>query len=257
MLDIARSDEPVLIVGEFGSGRKALALHIHHSGPRAGKPFFRALYNPRHWDNYRGVFSPPPPKPWFTNPQLASGGALLVEMVHQLEADGRSIIEAVIERAEIRTGPTPHEICSSNSRVISTVRDDFFVDGRVKGLDSILSSRLSANTIRIPPLRERMADFQAFVSIFVNNWNRAYGKSVQLDSAVVDVLRGYSWPGNLHQLNGVIADFMWRAKSDEITVRDLTWGVARWKGRRSSRASDEMRYGRPSLAFGTYLRDRL
>jgi DNA-binding NtrC family response regulator len=131
------------------------------------------------------------------------------------------------------------------------------IDGRVKGLGPDLSSRLGAISIRVPALRERMGDFPALTAHFVNEWNRNHRKAVQLDSPVVELLAGYSWPGNLHQLQGVIATLLWRTKRTRLTLDDLEPGIAIWRDRRSSRALDEELYGRAGEALGTYLRDHL
>jgi len=254
--EVARSNDAVLIAGEFGTGRSALAGLIHHTGPRSHAPFFRSVLSPAQFAG-RGPFAPLPLKPWFANPQLGSGGTLYIYLGDASDPEIEDVIRRVLDRAAVATGPRPEDTIQPNARLIMTVRSDVLVDGQVTLLPADLSSRLGSITLRLPPLRERLADFPELTSIFINRWNQAYGKSVQFEPPVIDLLAGYSWPGNLKQLSGVIADFLWRTKSDRIVAEDLKWGIARWKDRRRIRKIDEQLYGRSFEAFGTYLQNRL
>jgi DNA-binding NtrC family response regulator len=192
--DLARSTECVLIAGEFGSGRTALARLVHHRGPRSHAPFFRSMLSREQFAG-RGLFAPLPQRPWFGDSLIGSGGTLYLQLSQLSERWGPEIeetIRRIVDDRPIRTGSGPGDAIQPNARVLSSARSDLLIEGRVTGLPADLCARLGAITIRVPPLRERMADFAPFVSMFTNESNRTHRKSVRVDPAVVNLLSGYS-----------------------------------------------------------------
>lgn len=87
---------------------------------------------------------------------------------------------------------------------------------------SDLFYRFSSGMIYIPPLRTHLDDLQLYISFFLQQSNRLYGKKVKkAEPALMEFLNAYSWPGNIRELKHLIESMTAAAKSDMLKMEDI------------------------------------
>ena len=207
----ARTDLPVLILGESGTGKTLLARAIHNSSQRAGGPFvsFNAaalsetLLDSQLFGHERGAFTGAHTrvKGKF---ELADRGTLFLDEIADLSASGQSKILRAIEYGEFeRLGS--ETLKHADVRVLSATHysvGDLTRDGRFR---EDLFYRINGVTVVVPPLRARPRDLPLLLASEIARASRAQNKSiVGLDRAAADRLFAYGWPGNLRELSKVV-----------------------------------------------------
>jgi two-component system response regulator HydG len=225
----ARTDLPVLILGESGAGKTILARAIHNSSRRAGGPFvsFNAaalsdtLLDSQLFGHERGAFTGAHHrvKGKF---ELADTGTLFLDEIADLSPMAQSkILRAVeygeferlgsdrLQRADVRVMTATHyPIDDANGRFR---RDLFF--------------RISGISVTVPPLRDRPNDLPALLAAEIARASARQGKHISgLDRDAADRLLGYDWPGNLRELSTVVGAAVALATGDVIGVEHLLLG---------------------------------
>jgi transcriptional regulator with PAS, ATPase and Fis domain len=207
----ARTDLPILLLGESGVGKTILARGIHNSSERRSGPFvsFNAaalsetLLDSQLFGHERGAFTGAQSrvKGKF---ELANNGTLFLDEVGDLTASAQSKILRAVETGEYeRLGSDT--LGHADVRVISATHyriDPAAHKGRFR---DDLFFRISGITITVPPLRDRPKDLPLLLASEVARAAKANGKTiVGLDRAAADRLLAYRWPGNLRELSTVI-----------------------------------------------------
>ena len=205
---LAASDIPVIIEGETGTGKEALAEAIHETGPRASGPFVvfdctalppnlveSALFGHEKGsftgatESRKGVF------------EEAHGGTLLIDEVGDLDIALQAKLLRAIERSCVqRLGS--NKWLRVNVRILAATRRDLdreIQDGRFR---DDLFFRLAVARIELPPLRKRQGDIRLLAEHF---WNLVAGSREPLEPAFVARLEAYGWPGNVRELYNAIA----------------------------------------------------
>jgi len=207
----ARTDLPVLILGESGTGKTILARAIHNSFARASRPFvsFNAaslsetLIDSQLFGHERGAFTGAQSrvKGKF---ELADRGTLFLDEIADLSPQGQSKILRAIEYGEFeRLGADT--VRRSDVRVLSATHHPAAVLVKDRAFREDLFYRINGVTILVPPLRARQKDLPALVAGEIARASQAQGKSiVGLDRAAADRLLAYEWPGNLRELSKVV-----------------------------------------------------
>lgn len=219
----ARTDLPILILGESGVGKTILARGIHNSSDRRDGPFvsFNAaalsetLLDSQLFGHERGAFTGAQHrvKGKF---ELADTGTLFLDEVGDLTPTAQSKILRAVETGEYeRLGSDALQ--RADVRLISAThyRIDPAADkGRFR---EDLFFRISGITITVPPLRERPNDLPLLVANEVARAAESHAKTiVGLDRAAADRLLAYRWPGNLRELSSVIHAAVALAKGDVV-----------------------------------------
>ena len=219
----AKTDLPILILGESGVGKTILARGIHNSSDRRDGPFvsFNAaalsetLLDSQLFGHERGAFTGAQHrvKGKF---ELADTGTLFLDEVGDLTPTAQSKILRAVETGEYeRLGS--ETLQRADVRLISAThyRIDPAADkGRFR---EDLFFRISGITITVPPLRERPNDLPLLVANEVARAAESNGKTiVGLDRAAADRLLAYRWPGNLRELSSVIHAAVALAKGEVV-----------------------------------------
>lgn len=222
------SRSPVLIVGEPGSGRERLAREVHMASVRrelsmlrftcAGLPpdaAERELFGyrkgafPGATQTHKGLF------------ELARSSALFLDEVELLPPELQQRIARVMQDQEVvRVGggqPVDVDvrlICSASPNLARMVEDGRF--------STELYSRISAQIITVPPLRERADDILPLARQFLQAASQISQRTVEtLSSAAQDLLMRYSWPGNIRELEICMEQAVLACDDIEIQAKHL------------------------------------
>jgi NtrC-family two-component system response regulator AlgB len=179
LADAARHDAPVLLVGESGTGKTALARVLHGLSARAHRPFVRI-------DCAAGSGE------LAARARAARTGTLFLDDVSDLDA------AAQIAALRLLQAPHPDGV---DARLVASARphlDDDIAAGRFR---SDLFYRLAVVELRIPPLRDRAEDILPVARAFLDARARAAdGPPAELSHDLERALVAYPWPGNLTEL---------------------------------------------------------
>lgn len=206
-----KSSIPVLIEGETGVGKELVARIIQGNGDRAGKPFVTVncgaippnLVESVLFGHKKGAFtgavSDQPGK--FTE---AHNGTLFLDEVGELPLETQVKLLRALQEGEIEpVGATRSE--RVNVRVISATNRRLLNLAKSGEFREDLYYRLNVFPIYVPPLRDRMEDVPALVTMFIARFAAEAGKRVLgIEPAALDLLLNYDWPGNVRQLENAV-----------------------------------------------------
>jgi DNA-binding NtrC family response regulator len=218
--------QPVLIVGEAGTGKDLVAWAIHANGPRRDKPFVVVRCHTFNDDllrdelfgheiGFRGEGKLRKGKI-----EYASGGTLYLDDVDALpRALQDDVLRVLEERQVTRLGdnePIPVDV-----RVVAASRHDLLLPESKFRPD--LRSYLASVTIALPSLSERTADLEPLVTYFLQQEAAEAGKKriPTLADECWGRLRAHSWPGNVRELHTVVSKAVVACRGPQILAEDL------------------------------------
>jgi DNA-binding NtrC family response regulator len=216
----AQHETPVLITGESGSGREALARFIHASGKQAG-PFVVLSQSDLEVENIRSILLGSKDGDERGVFEQASGGVLFIPELQNLTPDALKIFNQVLESGHyVREGS--HQKHSLNCRLIASGPSDLMHRSQADPILLELYYRLNVLPLQVPPLRERQDDIPELVRFyadwFPNQENLPY-RSFSVSAQ--NRLRNHSWPGNLRELRNLIQRLLILGGEGEVTVTDV------------------------------------
>ncbi len=207
----ARTDSPVLIQGETGTGKELLARFVHENSSRAGKAF-RAincgaipenLMESELFGYEKGAFTGATQRKLGLF-EAAEGGTVFLDELGELPFSLQVKLLRVLQEAEvIRVGGT--EPLKINVRVVAASNKN--LESEVAGgrFRQDLFFRLNVLSLHIPSLRERGQDVILLGEYFVNQYCQQFGMKVKTLSAQARAaLVSHSWPGNVRELENVV-----------------------------------------------------
>jgi len=228
---LARSNAPISITGESGSGKELAAREIHAQSSRASKPFVavncgaipETLMEAEFFGYRKGAFTgASDDRDGFF--QAANGGTLMLDEVADLPLPMQvKLLRAIQERRVRKIGATNEE--PVDVRIISATHQDLarcVEQGRFR---QDLFYRLNVIELSLPPLRERIADLAPLVDAILARL--AGPGQATLGPGVLDALRAYSFPGNIRELENVLERALAFANDGVIEVGDLSLKAAR------------------------------
>jgi transcriptional regulator with PAS, ATPase and Fis domain len=221
----ARTDLPVLILGESGTGKTMLANAIHSSSPRAAAAFvsFNAaalsetLLDSQLFGHEKGAFTGANKRVKGKFEQ-AHGGTLFIDEIADMTPAAQAKILRAVEYGEFeRLGSEALQV--ADVRLISATHLPIkrFIETDQFRRD--LFYRISGLTITVPPLRDRPHDLRRLVGIELRAASQAQAKPiVGLSRSAATKLFEHAWPGNLRELQRVLHTAVAMASSDVIQV---------------------------------------
>jgi two-component system response regulator GlrR len=224
---IARSDAPILIQGETGSGKELAARAIKQESARRTGAFVavncgalpEGLIETELFGHAQGAF---------TDARqardgviaAAQGGTLFLDEIDTLSLRAQVMLLRYLQDHRYRPVGVSHEI-ASDARVIAASNqplDRLVEDGRFR---RDLLYRLNIFELTIPPLRVREDDVEMLARHFVEAFSAKYGMPPkQLHPDTIAWLRQHTWPGNVRELENWVHRELLLAESDEIRYRD-------------------------------------
>jgi two-component system, NtrC family, response regulator PilR len=229
---LARSMAPIAITGESGSGKELAAREVHALGSRAGKPFIavncgaipEALMEAEFFGYRKGAFTgAQEERDGFF--QAANGGTLMLDEVADLPLPMQvKLLRAIQERRVRKIGATVEE--PVDVRIISATHKNLEKLVEEGHFRQDLFYRLNVIELALPPLRERLDDLGVLTDAILERLGTSDQK-VRLGPGVIDALRGYSFPGNVRELENILERALAFANDGVIEVGDLALKGAR------------------------------
>jgi len=204
----ARSDVPVLVLGETGTGKTLMAQAIHLSSRRAAGAFVSfntsamsdTLLESQLFGHERGAFTGAN-KSIRGKFELADGGTLFLDEIADMSLLAQAKILRAVEYGEFERLGT-EILRHSNARIVTATNAPLNERVRTRQFREDLYHRLRGLTLTIPPLRERPEDLPVLVASELKRSARQMGRKVtQIEPAAMDNLVRRPWPGNLRELH--------------------------------------------------------
>jgi transcriptional regulator with PAS, ATPase and Fis domain len=231
---VAVTNHPVLISGETGTGKEALAHMIHEWSGRAGEfvmidcaALSETLIDSQLFGHRRGSFSSAAEDHPGAAQQTA-GGTLFLDRIAELSLNNQGKLLRLIEHGEIHIigAPTPQRI---DVRIIAATNRKLKAEVEKKRFREELFYRLQTFHIEIPPLRERPEDIPVIAEHFIKEASAQYGKRVTFMPEAIDVMRRLPLKGNVRQLRSLIERLVVTAdESAVITAETVEALTSRW-----------------------------
>jgi two-component system, NtrC family, response regulator AtoC len=194
---IASTDIPVFIMGESGTGKRMLALEIHHLSDRRDEPFITV--------NCRSITEGHLPEHFLT---ATNGNASAISCCRTILLDNICELEPLGQRRLLEVLPDETAEAGENlvrARLISTTHRKLEKDLRTGKFIEELYFRLNGVYLRVPSLRQRKQDLPELTDFFLNKYSDLFGRQApKLSDEMLAQLAEYSWPGNIRQLENTM-----------------------------------------------------
>ena len=208
---VAPTDSTVLILGETGSGKEAVARAIHNVSVRKAQAFVKlncaalptGLMESELFGHEKGAFTGASAQR-IGRFELANGGSVFLDEIGEIPLEVQPKLLRVLQEREFeRLGGS--KTFRTDARLIAATNRDLESMVREQKFRSDLYYRLNVFPIRVPPLRERPDDIPLLARHFVEQFGRRMGKTIEtIPSEAMDALVRYHWPGNVRELQNVI-----------------------------------------------------
>jgi DNA-binding NtrC family response regulator len=225
---VAPTDGTVLLLGESGTGKEVLANAVHRLSARKDKPFVaincaalpEALLESEMFGHVKGAFTG-------ANQdkvglfEEANGGTIFLDEIGDMAPITQAKLLRVLQNGEIRRVGASVS-ARVNVRIIAATNRDLVTAVEENRFREDLYFRLNVVQIRIPPLRERMEALPSLIQHFIKLANSRYGRQVSgLDDQTKSLLAHYEFPGNVRELETIIAHAVIMADGPIIRSVDL------------------------------------
>jgi DNA-binding NtrC family response regulator len=239
----ATSDATVLLLGESGSGKEMVARALHARSRRAAAPFVAIncaaipenLLESELFGHEKGAFTGAIGRR-IGRFERANRGTLFLDEIGDMSFALQSKILRAIQEREVErvggTAPVPIDV-----RIVAATHRDLAQTVREGKFREDLFYRLAVVSLHLPPLRDRGTDLDLLVEHFVGFYAREHGHPIRaIAEEAMEVLRRYSWPGNIRQLRNVAERAVVMADGDVLLPQHLPPELLR-------PVSDPTRYG--------------
>ena len=154
--------------------------------------------------------------------ELADGGTIFLDEVGDLPSDTQLALLRVLQEREFERVGGNRSI-RVDVRVIAATNRDLNAAMGAGAFRSDLFYRLNVFPIEMPALRERQEDIPLLVAYFVDRYARKAGKTIgNIDQRTLEILQGYSWPGNIRELQNVIERSVVICETETFAI-DESW----------------------------------
>ncbi|MBE7927269.1 sigma-54-dependent transcriptional regulator [Pseudomonas saudiphocaensis] len=234
---LARSQAPVYISGESGSGKELVARLIHEQGPRHDRPFIPVncgaipseLMESEFFGHKKGSFTGAiEDKPGLF--QEANGGTLFLDEVADLPLTMQVKLLRAIQEKAVRTVGGAKEVVV-DVRVLCATHKDLAAEVAAGRFRQDLYYRLNVIELRVPPLRERREDVALLAETLLRRLADECGdRPARLHPDALGKLQSYRFPGNVRELENMLERAYTLCEGDEIKAGDLRLSDANGAG---------------------------
>jgi formate hydrogenlyase transcriptional activator len=234
---VAPTDASVLITGETGTGKELIARAIHSHSKRHDKPLIKVngaalptgLVESELFGHEKGAFSGAIAKR-IGRFELAHGGTIFLDEIGEIPPDVQVKLLRVLQEREFERvgGGAP---IKADVRVIAATNRDLGAASREGRFREDLFFRLNVFPIHLPPLRERLDDIPLLVQFLLKKFVAGVGKQVAgVSAATMELLRAYSWPGNVREMENILERAVILASTDVLDIDPATLPAPRQSG---------------------------
>jgi DNA-binding NtrC family response regulator len=225
---VAKTNSSVLITGETGTGKELVAGAIHYNSDRAKGPFVRVncaalpeqLLESELFGYEKGAFTGAE-KLRIGRFEQASGGTIFLDEVADMSLYTQAKVLRVLQEREFeRLGSS--QTVKTDVRIISATNKDLLRQIEQGRFREDLYYRLNVVAIHIPPLRERGDDIRLLIQFFLKKYAVALDKKIKgMDSAALQTLLNYQWPGNIRELENTLERAVLLCEGEVVTKAGL------------------------------------
>jgi DNA-binding NtrC family response regulator len=226
---VGPSDANVLITGEHGTGKEIVAQTLHALSVRAARPLVAVntgaipdgVFESELFGHVKGAFTDARTDR-IGRFELADGGTIFLDEIGNVPLRQQAKLLRVLESGEIeRVGSSRSR--RVNVRVLSATNTDLTAACATGQFREDLLFRLNTVEIHLPALRERREDIPTLAAHFLARYAARYRRQVQgFDSAAMQALMQYSWPGNVREMEHTIERAVLMCRTNEIQPGDLS-----------------------------------
>ena len=233
IIKLAKSQAPVYISGESGSGKELAARSIHELGPRSDKPFIpvncgaipKELMESEFFGHKKGTFTGAhqDKEGLF---QAAEGGTLFLDEVADLPLDMQVKLLRAIQEKAVRPVGAASEF-KTDVRILSATHKDLSKAVDEGEFRQDLFYRLNVIQLNVPALRDRTEDIPLLAEFLLNKLAKDLDlPTPTLSDDAIAALNQYHFPGNVRELENILERAFTLCESHCIQVDDLQLGIA-------------------------------
>jgi DNA-binding NtrC family response regulator len=207
---VAEADSTVFLQGETGTGKELVARLIHESSPRRDHRLVvidcgalpGSLLETELFGAMRGAYTGAD-RDRMGLLESAEGGSVFLDEIGEIDPSFQLRLLRFLQEREVRpVGSTASR--KVDARVIAASNRDLRRLVAEKKFREDLWYRLQVSSFRLPPLRERAQDLELLIEHFLEASGRRFGRGFRLSDDAMRRAAGYSWPGNVRQLQNVL-----------------------------------------------------
>ncbi|WP_170826405.1 sigma-54-dependent transcriptional regulator [Pseudomonas syringae] len=225
---LARSQAPIYISGESGSGKELVARLIHEQGPRIERPFIPVncgaipteLMESEFFGHRKGSFSGAhEDKPGLF--QAANGGTLFLDEVADLPlAMQVKLLRSIQEKSVRSIGDQQEQVV--DVRILCATHKDLSAEVAAGRFRQDLYYRLNVIELAVPPLRERREDLDQLTAHVLQRLANGSGQAAaRLEPQALSALKSYRFPGNVRELENILERAYTLCENHRIDIGDL------------------------------------
>ncbi len=228
VIKLSRSQAPVYISGESGSGKEVVARLIHANGPRASRPFIPVncgaipseLMESEFFGHVKGSFTGAMENKHGLF-EAAHGGTLFLDEVADLPLPMQvKLLRAIQEKAIRRVGS--NDEVAIDVRILSATHKELAIEVESGRFRSDLFYRINVIELKVPPLRERMEDIPLLAEFALEKLAAEWQmKKPVLTDGAIKALNNYPFPGNVRELENTLERAYTLCEGDSISQDDL------------------------------------
>ncbi|SEJ47986.1 two-component system, NtrC family, response regulator HydG [Cyclobacterium xiamenense] len=201
----------VIIEGETGTGKEAVARLIHKVSDRSDQPFVavdcgslsKEIAGSELFGHEKGAFTGAVTKKTGLF-ELANGGTIFLDEIANLSPETQMALLRALQEKRIRKIGGVGEV-SIDVRVIAATNEDLIVKSGSSFFREDLFYRLSEFILKVPTLKQRISDLPLFINYFLSQVSEELRiEKPQLSEEVKRIFYRYEWPGNIRELKNVI-----------------------------------------------------
>lgn len=230
---LSRTDSPILIQGETGTGKTVLARWIHANGRRAREAFVdlncagisREFLETELFGHEKGAFTGASGVKQGLL-EVADRGTVFLDEIGDMDPQVQASVLKVLEEKRFRRLGDVRDR-TVDIRLIAATHHDLRQLAVERRFRQDLYYRISALELRVPPLRERREDIPMLAEQIASTLSRDLGQhAVSIGEDAIAALQRYSWPGNIRELRNVLERALLRTHGDVLDARAIDFPMS-------------------------------
>lgn len=228
IVQVAKAQGPVLILGESGSGKELVARAIHRESSRAEGPFLPVncagipehLLESEFFGHAEGSFTGARRRHNGLFAE-AEGGSLLLDEISEMPLSLQAKLLRILQDGKVRRVGENREF-QVDVRVLAATHQDIYKEVHLGHFREDLFFRLETFTLQVPPLRERGDDVELLAIRFLQQFALALGKKADgFSTRALDRIISYPFPGNIRELRNAVERAVVFASGNRIRLENL------------------------------------